>query len=216
MGQSTTTYEGAASGQTSDGGQRAREAADEAKNQARQVAGAASEMGRGVAGTASEKGKEVAEMAKGQVSEVTQEAAAQARNVVDDAKRQLQGQAQIQTDQIAEALRRLEGQVKAMLDGRTDEAGAVGDYAQQAAAQIGRLAERTQSRGFDGLVQELQSFGRNRPGTFLAAASAAGFAAARLWRSGAVSQAAQGSGEHPNGAGAGGQPTQYGSPAAGG
>jgi gas vesicle protein len=216
MEQSTRTYEGSTSGQTSDGGQRAREAADEAKDQAQQVAGTASEMGRGIAGTASEKGKEVAEMAKGQVSEVTQEAAAQARNVVDDAKRQLQGQAQIQTDQIADALRRLEGQVKAMLEGRTDEAGAVGDYTRQAAAQIGRLAERTQNRGFDGLVQELQSFGRNRPGTFLAAASAAGFAAARLWRSGAVSQAVQGSSQNPNGAGTGSNSTRYDSPAAGG
>ncbi|HEV3362749.1 MAG TPA: hypothetical protein VG795_01190, partial [Acidimicrobiia bacterium] len=75
-----------------------------------------------------------------------------------------------------------------------------------------RLAERTQSRGVDGLVQEIQTFGRNRPGTFLATAAAAGFVAARLWRSGAISQAVQSSGENPTGAETGGTATQSGSP----
>lgn len=114
--------------------------------------------------------------------------------MVEDAKRQLQDQAKVQTDQIADALRRLEEQARALLDGRSDEAGALKDYARQAADQIGRLAERTQSRGVDGLVQELQTFGRNRPGPFLASAAAAGFAVARLMRSGAISQAAQAGG----------------------
>jgi len=174
--------------------EQAKEAAGTAMEKGQEVAGTAAEKGREVAETAMERGKEVAESARSQAADLASEATAQARNVVDDAKHQVKNQAQVQTDQIADALRRLEEQARALLEGRPDEAGPIKDYARQAADQIGRLAERTQSRGLDGLIQELQSFGRNRPGTFLAGAAAAGFVAARMMRAGAIQQAARPSG----------------------
>jgi hypothetical protein len=48
-------------------------------------------------------------------------------------------------------------------------------------------------RGFDGLVDDVQSFARRRPGVFLAAAAATGFVAGRLFR-GAQAAANAGSG----------------------
>jgi hypothetical protein len=164
------------------------------QGQAEQVAGTAGEKGREMADTAAEKGKEVAGAAKAEVAQLGQEAADQARNVIGDAKGQLRDQARSQSDQIANALRRVEEQARALVEGRPEEAGPLGDYARQAVDQLGRMAERTQRRGVDGLVQELQNFARNRPGAFLGGAAAAGFAVARLWRSGAVTQAAQGTG----------------------
>jgi len=171
-----------------------KQAAGTAMEQGQEVAGTAAEKGKEVAGTAMEKGKEVADSARSQAADLASEATAQARNVLGDAKQQVKNQAQVQSDQIAEALRRLEQQTRALLEGRPDEAGTIKDYARQAADQIGRLAERTQSGGVNGLIQEIQNFGRNRPGAFLAGAAAAGFVAARLMRSGAIQQAAQPSG----------------------
>jgi hypothetical protein len=199
MADSTVTYERQSSPEESGRTDRAGEAAGEAKDQARQVAGTASEKSREVAETAAEKSKEVAEAAKTQVVQVGQKAMGQAHDLVEDAKQQIQGQARVQTELIAAALRRLEQQARALLEGRADEAGPLRDYAGQATDQLARFAERTHTRGLDGLVQDLQRFGRNQPGPFLAGAAAAGFVAARLWRSGAVSQAAQASSPGPTG-----------------
>jgi hypothetical protein len=203
MSDSTTTVSKQVSPADSRRGNGAREVAGEAEEQARHVAEAASEKSREVAAVAVEKGRDVVEATKTQVAQVGEEAVGQARDLVSDAKEQLRGQARVQTDQIAEGLRRLEQQAKALLEGRSDEAGSVKDWLGEATDQLGRFAARTQERGFDGLVQDLRNFSRNRPGPFLAGATAAGFAVARLWRSGAVSQAAEGSsdqGREPNGA----------------
>ncbi len=55
---------------------------------------------------------------------------------------------------------------------------------QQGAEQIQRFAETLERRDSRQLVGEVQTFARDRPGTFLAACAAAGFAAARIFKAG--------------------------------
>ena len=56
---------------------------------------------------------------------------------------------------------------------------------QQGAEQIQRLADALEQKDTRQIVQEVQSFARERPGMFLGACAAAGFAAARIFKAGA-------------------------------
>jgi len=55
---------------------------------------------------------------------------------------------------------------------------------QQVARQIDRVAGDLQGRSLEDMTRDAARFARENPGTFLAAAAAAGFAAARLLRAG--------------------------------
>ena len=65
---------------------------------------------------------------------------------------------------------------------------------QQAADQIQRFAEALEQKDSRQLVGEVQSFARERPGAFLAACAAAGFAAARIFKAGGESTGSQSTG----------------------
>ena len=60
----------------------------------------------------------------------------------------------------------------------------LGSAMRQAAGSIDRLAGEIDGRSVNQLGQQLTSFARSNPGTFLAASAAAGFAAARVLRAG--------------------------------
>lgn len=60
----------------------------------------------------------------------------------------------------------------------------LGSAMRQAAGSIDRLAGEIDGRSVNELGQQLTSFARSNPGTFLAASAAAGFAAARFLRAG--------------------------------
>lgn len=139
-------------------------------------------QGQEVAGEAAGQARSVARTASGEASEVAAEARAQARDLAVDAKHQLHHQARQQTGQLGGALDQLGQRMEALASGRAEEAGPVGDYAGSIADQMQRMAGRIDELGFDGVVEEVQRFARRRPGAFLAAAAAAGFAASRLAR----------------------------------
>ena len=134
------------------------------------------------ADSAREETRQVAATARDQASRVRGEVATQGRNLLQEAKGQLRTQAGTQTDQLGEAVAKTAGQVRALLDGRPDDAGPVRDYVEQAAGRIDDMAQRIRSRGFDGLAEDLQRFARRRPGVFLLGAAAAGFAVGRIIR----------------------------------
>jgi ElaB/YqjD/DUF883 family membrane-anchored ribosome-binding protein len=143
----------------------------------------AREASADVATTAREEAGAVGREARHEAEEVVSEARRQISHVTDDAKRQLHDQASAQSDKVADGLERLGGQARALLDGNRQEAGPLADYADDAVAQLGQLADRVRSRGFDGLVEDTKAFARRRPGMFLAGAAAAGFLTGRLGRS---------------------------------
>ena len=66
---------------------------------------------------------------------------------------------------------------------------------QQGAEQIQRFADAIDRKDSRELVGEVQSFARERPGVFLAACAAAGFAAARIFKAGAEPAPGQGLGQ---------------------
>jgi hypothetical protein len=159
-----------------------REVARTAADQGGQVVATAGEQAREVTGTAAQGAKDVASTAKEQMSGVTSEAAAQARNLMEESKTQLKQQAQSQTDRIASQLRQIGDQIQALVDGRADEAGPVGDYARQAVQTMSRYAGQVENRGFDGMMNDVQRFARRRPGAFLLGAAIAGFGIGRVLR----------------------------------
>ena len=70
--------------------------------------------------------------------------------------------------------------MQALASGRPEEAGPLRDYAAQLGERVWRAAEQLRTDGADGVVRDVQSFARRRPGAFLTGAAAAGFLVGRL------------------------------------
>jgi hypothetical protein len=173
------------------------EGATAVKEQAAEAASTAVTKTGEVAGTATEGARQVASEASRQASQLTSEALSSARTLVGEATGSLREQAGQQTERAASGLRSLSDQMRALAEGRTDEAGPAGDYARQAGEKLQEVADRLESGGIEGALSDLQSFARRRPGVFLLGAAAAGFAVGRLVRG---AQAASGdSGSSGNG-----------------
>ncbi|MET9801147.1 hypothetical protein [Streptomyces sp. NPDC006368] len=159
------------------------------------VAGTAQDRASEGAGLVGDKAAEVADTAKEQAAGVAHEATVQARDLVGELRDQLQGQAQSQTQRLAENVRRLADELRDM-----SESGKPDSTASSVVRQIAdggrQVASRLEQRGPDGLISDLQDFARRRPGVFLAGAALAGFAVARAGKgvSAAGSSATSGSG----------------------
>ena len=156
--------------------------ASTAVDQGRQTASAAADAGSQVAGAGIDGARQVATDAAQQAGEVTRLATDQARDLVEQAQSQLREQAGTQAQKAAGGLRDVSSQVRALSEGRADQAGIAADGARQLAQKIDTLAARIDERGFDGTVEDLRDLARRRPGLFLLGAAAAGFAVSRLGR----------------------------------
>ena len=165
---------------TTQGG--APEGATAVKEQASEAASTAVAKTGEVAGSATEGARQVASEASRQAGQLTQEALSSARGLVTEATGSLREQAGQQTERAASGLRSLSDQVRALAEGRPDEAGPAGDYVRQAGERLQQVAERLESGGLEGALSDLQGFARRRPGVFLLGAAAAGFAVGRLMR----------------------------------
>lgn len=132
--------------------------------------------------TAKSNAADVAHEARTQASDVAHVAGDQLQGAWHDLRRDLRGQAAQQTERAGTSLRRLDGQLQALRSGDREGAGPLTGYADQLQHRVQRLAQRVEDDGFDGLVGEVRTFARRRPGLFLASAAAAGFVAGRLIR----------------------------------
>jgi ElaB/YqjD/DUF883 family membrane-anchored ribosome-binding protein len=150
-------------------------------DQSTQDPGVADKAGA-VAAAVRDEARGVVRDARDEASNVASEATAQAHNVVDETRSALRTRARQGSDRAAGALDQLGMRLRALADGDVERAGDLGRYAQQASERFQAAADRLGSRGFDGLVEDVQSFARRRPGVFLAVAAGAGFAAGRLFR----------------------------------
>lgn len=145
----------------------------------------AKQEGQRVKGTASDAASNVGDSAARQARDLKGQARQHARGVADDARRQLRGHAEEETRRAGEALGTAGTQLRALADGRVEEAGVLGDYVEAAADAVARWADTVQDRGLDGLLQDARSFGRRRPGMFLAGALVAGVVVGRFGRNAA-------------------------------
>lgn len=136
--------------------------------------------------SATEGTKRVADEAAHQTKTVAHEAKAQAQQLMNDTKAEIHQQADARAHQASEGLRTFSSSITALLEGRPDEAEQLRAYLEQAKSKVDAIAARVETRGPQGLVDDLSTFARRRPGAFLVAAGAAGFAAGRLARAGAA------------------------------
>jgi ElaB/YqjD/DUF883 family membrane-anchored ribosome-binding protein len=142
---------------------------------------------------------------------IADEAPAQAARVVSDARTQLTGAAQrtlndmrTQADdraaQASRSLRDLSAQVDALVEGRPDEAGNLADVAKAMSQHAAEFADRLDTRGVQGVANDLSRFGRQHPWAFLGLSLGAGFLVGRLARTTAavVSDGPQGQAQLPS------------------
>jgi hypothetical protein len=168
---STSTDEYLSSGAVGSGGVQSSPSAKEAVNEAAAVAGHA-------AGEA----KNVAETAKAEAANVASEVKTSARDLLHQAKADLTDQAGTQQQKAAEGIRTISSQLHTMADA-SDQPGVAADLIRQAAERSQSVASWLENRDPGSLLEEVKSFARQRPGTFLLAAAGAGMLAGRLGRS---------------------------------
>jgi hypothetical protein len=153
---------------------------------AKEMAGAAKEQTAAVAGSAVEATKDVAHQAATQASVVAGEAKEQIGHLVDQAKTEFKTQADARGQQAAAGLQTVADQLTALTEGRSADAGQIGALAHDAQRRISGYAQALQQRGPQAVLEDITSFARRRPATFLVAAGVVGFAVGRLVRAGAA------------------------------
>ncbi|TQJ34585.1 hypothetical protein [Arthrobacter sp. SLBN-122] len=142
---------------------------------------AAKEEASNVAGEAASAAQGVAQTAKGEAANVAHEAKANAQDLLHQAKSGLTSQAGTQQQKAAEGIRNISGQLHSMASA-PDQQGMASDLIRQAADRTSSMASWLENREPGDLLNEVQRFARNRPGTFLLLAAGAGVLAGRLTR----------------------------------
>ncbi|TFD47828.1 hypothetical protein E3T55_14860 [Cryobacterium frigoriphilum] len=138
-----------------------------------------------VGGEAAAAGHHVADVSKDEAHRVASEAKKQASDVLAEARTQLSDQAAQQQARVASGLRSISDELTGMVRSSADngESGVASDLVQQAARRAGTAASWLDARDPGSLLQEVRTFARRKPGTFIALAAAAGVLAGRLTRS---------------------------------
>ena len=134
-----------------------------AARQAAAVAATAKEQAAAVASTAKQQAGAVAETAREQVAQVTEEVSGQAQELLGTTAEQVVGQAEVQLDQLAEAMHRLAGQTLAAARGNPDMGRPAAEVMKRSGAELQSIATRIQTRGSRGLVADAQKVVREHP-----------------------------------------------------
>jgi exonuclease VII large subunit len=163
----------------------AKNLADQTSESAQHVASTAVDHGQQVARGGAQQARKVIDTSRQQAAEVAQELSDQARGLLDEARAQLRDQAETQVQRLAEGLHRLGDEAQALAEGRPQEARTLRDYVDKTSAKLDEIADDLESKGAEGLWEDLQTLARSHPGSFLLAAGVAGLAVGRLVRSAA-------------------------------
>lgn len=131
---------------------------------------------------AADSAQNVAETAKTEAANVAAEVKTNARDLLHQAKSDLTDQAGTQQQKVAEGLRSVAGELHSMV-AASDQPGVATDLVRQAAERSSAVASWLDNRDPGSLLNEVKSFARQRPGTFLLLAAGAGVLAGRLSRS---------------------------------
>jgi hypothetical protein len=177
----TSSPAGAGRGQGPGGTSGDQGTAQQAKDEAANVAGRAKDEAANVAGTAKEQAGAVAATAVDEAKQLGSEAADQAKQVLTDARDQLRAKAAEESQRLGATIGDLGQQLRTMAD--AGQPGLARDLVQQAAGQVQQMAQRMEQGGLERMLSDARRVARNRPGTFLLGAAAAGFVAARVARS---------------------------------
>jgi hypothetical protein len=135
-----------------------------------------------VAQTAKESAQSVAETAKSEAANVASEVKSNAKDLLYQARSDLTQQAGTQQQKVADGLRSISDELHAMARA-SDQPGVASDLVRQVADRSTSVASWLDGRDPGSLLNEVKSFARQRPGTFLLLAAGAGVLAGRLTRS---------------------------------
>ncbi|PPL20294.1 hypothetical protein [Microterricola pindariensis] len=127
-------------------------------------------------------GQHVAEVAQDEIHRVGTETKKQARELYRETQAELADQAAAQQKRVATGLRSF-GDELASMAASSESPGVASDLAQQAATRASSIADWLDRRDPGSLLNEVKSYARRQPGTFIAIAAAAGVVAGRLTRS---------------------------------
>lgn len=141
--------------------------------------GAAKSEATEVAGQAAGAVRDVAETAKAEAAGVAAEVKTNARDLLHQAKSDLTSQAGTQQQKVAEGIRSISTELRTMAD-TSEQPGVAADLIRQAADRSQSVASWLDGRDPGSLLNEVQTFARRRPGTFLLLAAGAGILAGRL------------------------------------
>jgi vacuolar-type H+-ATPase subunit H len=141
-----------------------------AKDQAAQVSQSAKESGKQVVSTAAD-----------EASNVADETRRQAKHLGQEVSNQAQQQAALQKDNAATGLHALGEELRSMAR-HGGQSSPVTDLAHQAADKLTDVASWLERRDPGSLLDEVRTYARRKPGTFLLGAAAAGILAGRLTR----------------------------------
>ncbi|MDJ0337847.1 hypothetical protein [Cryobacterium sp. PH31-O1] len=159
-----------------------------AKTAATHTANVAADQAANVGDTAAHAAGQVADVTKDEVGKVAAETKKQAKDLLTDARSQLTEQAGEQQARVAGGLRSISDELTQMA-GASDADGVATDLVRQAASRAGTVANWLDDRDPGSLLDEVRSYARRKPGTFIALAAAAGILAGRLTRSVAADSA---------------------------
>ncbi|MCK6068414.1 MULTISPECIES: hypothetical protein [Microbacterium] len=151
-----------------------------AEPQSGKVDTAKSEAGE-VAGSAKAEAGHVVETAKSEAASVAGEAKTQVKDLYAQTQRELRDQAATQQQRVAEGLRSVGDELGAMAQ-RSENPGVATDIVSQVSTRLDGVASWIADRDPGSLLDEVKSYARRKPGTFIAVAALAGLAAGRLTR----------------------------------
>ena len=166
-----------------------RQVTSTAKLQSQRVASTAKTQGQQVLRSTAEHASQVATTAKEQAADVAHQASSEAGTLLEEAKTRLEEEAATSASRLGGHLQRLGEEALALSDGRPAEAPTVQGYVKRAADTLLGAADRAyglsddvQTRGIGGVLSDVQTFARRRPGAFLLGAAAVGVVAGRAVR----------------------------------
>jgi hypothetical protein len=141
----------------------------------------ATDQAKNVGQTAADAGSQVASTAADQAKTVVDETQRQAQDLLQQGRSQVREQALSQQQKAAEGISTLASQLRGMADGTSDGApGPARDLIQQASGKLEEFGSWLQDHEPADLLEEVRSYARRKPGTFLIGAAVAGVLAGRL------------------------------------
>ena len=142
----------------------------------------AKEHAGAVAQDAKESTKSVASTAASEAKDVAHEARTQLRQLFDQLTGEATDQASGQTQRAVQGLRSLGSELSGMAESQQGESGLAADLARQGASRLDAAASWLEGREPGEILDEVRSFARRRPGTFIAGAAILGLVGGRLTR----------------------------------
>jgi len=137
------------------------------------------ERTKAVGQTAAQAGGDVAQATKEQGQQVMAEAGREARDLYGEVCSQVGDQVSMQQKRVTDGLYALRDEVTKMAD-QGGQSGPATQLARQASEKIDEAAQWLEGRKPGHLVEDVKSFARRNPGTFLAGAAVLGVLAGRL------------------------------------